>query len=95
MRSGARWKPEGCYLVAIEDNVIVAASGFQTECPWAFAKINGATTVRGVVSTPQESGPATSLRPTQADQNPRVFDGASTVPVVYRPGLFFRERSSP
>ena len=31
---------------------------------------------QGAVSPPQESGPATSLRPTQADQNPWVFDGA-------------------
>ena len=32
---------------------------------------------QGAVSPPQESGPATSLRPTQGDQNPRVFDGAA------------------
>ena len=31
---------------------------------------------QGAVSPTQESGPATSLRPTQADQNRRVFDGA-------------------
>ena len=31
---------------------------------------------QGAVSPPQESGPATSLRPTQGDQNRRVFDGA-------------------
>ena len=33
---------------------------------------------QGAVGPPQESAPATSLRPTQGDQNPRVFDGAGT-----------------
>ena len=32
---------------------------------------------QGAVSPPQESGPATGLRPTQGDQNPRVCDGAA------------------
>ena len=31
---------------------------------------------QGAVSPRQESGPATSLRSTQGDQNPRVFDRA-------------------
>ena len=33
---------------------------------------------QGAVGPPQESAPATSFRPTQGDQNPRVFDGAGT-----------------
>ncbi len=31
---------------------------------------------QGTVSPLQESGPVTSLRPTQGNQNPRVFDRA-------------------
>ena len=32
---------------------------------------------QGAVTPPQDSGPATSLRPTQADKRRRVFDGAA------------------
>ncbi len=39
---------------------------------------------QGAVSPPQESGPATSLRPTQGDQNPRVFDRAGLKPTEFR-----------
>ncbi len=40
---------------------------------------------QGAVSPPQESGPATSLRPTQGDQSPRVFDRAVQGLPVYNP----------
>ena len=40
------------------------------ECPWAFAKINGAATVRERSVPPQESGPATASGPLKGIKTP-------------------------
>ena len=39
---------------------------------------------QGVVSPPQESGPATGLRPTQGDQKPWVLDQAPALGIQSR-----------
>ena len=50
------------------------------ECPWAFAKINGVARPSGGGQFPSRVRSCPSLKPTQGDQNPRVFDRAARAP---------------